>query len=255
MERIKNLNIYQKALLIIMIVAVIVFSIIYPKTVARVGFLYNGQIFVPEVINGSTVYSGKLDRTDSRFVVTGKDTVEFYYGDTLYGPYIIVKDPSAVPKNHQNASSMTGIEVRCGERIVFRGGFWQLSKGYWYLYDEDGDKNLGHMSVDIGNRPQYTSNKDTAEPNIYTIIALTRNPELTHKGSMLILLGSIFLFALNTISILFIDEIFRFNLSFQINNPEDAEPSDFEIMGRYILWTMLTVIPIAFLIYGLQLVA
>ena len=255
MERIKNLNVYQKALLIIMIIAVVVFSVIYPRTISRVGFLYSGQIFVPEKINGSTVYSGKLDGKESRFVVTGKDTVEFYHGDTLYGPYVIVKDPSAVPKNHKNASSMTGIEVRWGEKIVFRGGLWVAGKDYWYLYDEDGDKNLGHMSVDIGNRPQYTSNKESKEPNIYTIIALTRSPELTHKGSILTLITAFGAFLLNAISILFVDELFRFDLSFQIRDPEDAEPSDFMIMSRYIAWTILTVIPIAILIYGLQAVA
>ena len=39
---------------------------------------------------------------------------------------------------------------------------------------------------------------------------------------------------ITAIYILFADEIFRWNLSLQIRNADQAEPSDLEIAGRYI---------------------
>lgn len=38
MERIKELNRYQKGVLIVMILMALVFAVIYPKTILRVGF-------------------------------------------------------------------------------------------------------------------------------------------------------------------------------------------------------------------------
>ena len=38
-------------------------------------------------------------------------------------------------------------------------------------------------------------------------------------------------------SILFADELFRWNMAFQIRNADQAEPSDWEIASRYIFWT------------------
>lgn len=62
MERFKNLNLYQKAVLIFMSAMVLVFSVIYPVTISRVGFEYENTILVPCQENGSTVYSGRLQR-------------------------------------------------------------------------------------------------------------------------------------------------------------------------------------------------
>ena len=48
------------------------------------------------------------------------------------------------------------------------------------------------------------------------------------------------------------DELFRWNLSFSIRHPERAEPSDWEIAGRYISWTALAVMALAVFISGLR---
>ena len=63
---------------------------------------------------------------------------------------------------------------------------------------------------------------------------------------------AMFLCILNAISILFADELFRWNLSFQIHNADNAEPSDWEIVGRYIGWTVLPMIALMLFITGLQ---
>ena len=51
---------------------------------------------------------------------------------------------------------------------------------------------------------------------------------------------------------LFADELFRWNLAFQIRNVEKAEPSDWEIAQRYIAWTAMTIMALILFIMGLQ---
>ena len=85
-----------------------------------------------------------------------------------------------------------------------------------------------------------------------TIYELINDPELTHKGEALAWFGAAFICVLNVLSILFADELFRWNLLFQIRNVENAEPSDWEIAGRYIGWTVMTIISLVIFITGLQ---
>ena len=57
---------------------------------------------------------------------------------------------------------------------------------------------------------------------------------------------------LTAVSILYVEELFRWNLSFQIRNVEKAEPSEWEIAGRYISWTLLPVLALVVFVIGLQ---
>ena len=75
---------------------------------------------------------------------------------------------------------------------------------------------------------------------------------MTHKGEGLAWFGAVLICILNAVSILFADELFRFNLLFQIRNVEHAEPSDWEIVGRYIGWTVMTIMAFVIFIRGLQ---
>lgn len=137
MERIKNLNLYQKAVLIIMIVMALVFAVIYPKTISKVGFAYKDSILVPTVENGNTVYSGKLMGEQAVFSVFEDKTVIFQHGDKVYGPYTAKDDPTAIPKDKEITDYMTGVELRKGDEILFRGGIGKFADDYW-LYNEDG---------------------------------------------------------------------------------------------------------------------
>lgn len=70
MQRIKNLNGYQKGLLLLLLAMVLVFAVVYHMTIARVGVLYQNAIFVPAEENGVTVYSGKLRGKQAEFTVS-----------------------------------------------------------------------------------------------------------------------------------------------------------------------------------------
>ena len=47
---------------------------------------------------------------------------------------------------------------------------------------------------------------------------------------------------------IYAERLFRFNLRFQIKNADQAEPSDWELMGRYFGWAVMTLF--AFGIYA-----
>jgi hypothetical protein len=254
MERIKNLNGYQKTLIIIMIVAVMVFSIIYPKTISRVGFRYNNKIFVPTVSDdGSITYSGRLDGKGARFVVSAdKNTVEFCHGDDVYGIYSVVEDASAIPKSHHNANKMTGIEIRDGEEILFRGGVYKYGSDSFMLYSEKENYNSTLSNPYIQNKGFKSTDDTTSKPNAYTVLALMGSPELTHKGSKVIWFSVSVLCLFNALSMIFFNDLFRFDMFFQVRDPESAEPSDFYIMSCYIAWTLMTISSVALFIFGLQ---
>ena len=93
---------------------------------------------------------------------------------------------------------------------------------------------------------------DRMEPSAATIYELLNEPELTHKGEKLAWFGSVFICIINALTMLFVDEMFRWNLAFQIRNVENAEPSDWEIAQRYIAWTAMAIMALILFIMGLQ---
>ena len=254
MERIKKLNRYQKGVLIVMIIMSLVFAVIYPMTISRVGFAYKDSILVPTIESGNTVYSGKLVGEQAVFTVSEDKIVVFQYGDKIYGPYTAIEDPTAIPKDKEITEFMTGVELRKGDEILFRGGIERFADDYW-LYNEDGTlDNFGfsYVTSDGIERDENGNIIDPVEPSASTIWNLMNEPELTHKGEGFAWFGAVFICILNALSILFADELFRWNLRFQIRNVDRAEPSDWEIAGRYIGWTVMTIMALVIFIIGLQ---
>lgn len=123
------------------------------------------------------------------------------------------------------------------------------------MYNEDGTLyNIG-FSYGTGDGVERDENRnviDSVEPTASTILELRNDPELTHKGEWFALFGAVFICVLNALSILYADELFRWNLGFQIRNADRAEPSDWKIAGRYIGWTVLTIMALVIFISGLQ---
>lgn len=254
MDKIKRLNPYQKCILIVMTAMALFFAVMYSMTIQRVGFEYRDTILVPRQENGSTVYSGKIKGQSAQFTVSEDKTVIFRYGDQTYGPYTVREDPAAIPKNEEMAGSMAGVELRQGEELLFRGGVLDTGDFLW-LYNEDGTPNQLGISFVTGDGVERDENgkiMDPMAPSPSTILKLIRDPALTHKGEGLVWFGAVLICLLNALSILFADELFRWNLSLQIRNADEAEPSDFEMAGRYVSWTALTIAALVVFMIGLQ---
>ena len=237
LDRIKELGRYQKILLLLMAVMILAFTVIS-------GFLYEDTILVPAEEDGGTVYSGKIRGTAASFTVSADKTVIFQYGNTVYGPYTVKEDPAAIPKDSDLQAQMTGIELRCDGEIVFRGGV--VNSGDWrMLYNEDG-------SFDLLRSITVTMSDGTMEPSVSTILDLTDGPALTHKGTWLGWFGGVLICVITALTMLFADELFRWNASFLVRNAEEAEPSDWEIAGRYLSWTALPLLALVVFILGLR---
>ena len=254
MEKIKSLNRYQKGVLIFMIAMALVFAVVYLKTISQVGFEYKNKILVPSQENGSTVYSGKIRGQQAHFTVSEDKTVIFQHGDKTYGPYTAKEDQTAIPKDEELSEYMVGVELRQGESILFRGGVLENGDILW-LYNENGTlENFGfsYVTSDGIERDENGNAIDPVKPSVSTILELMNDPELVHKGEWLAWFGAVFICILNAFCILFADELFRWNLAFRIRNVDHAEPSDWEIAGRYIGWTAMAIMALVIFIMGLQ---
>ena len=254
MERIKSLNIYQKGLLVFMTVMTLIFAIIYPITISKVGYRYNDAILVLTQENGKTIYTGKVQGETAKFIVSEEKSVTFQYGDKSYGTYTMKEDSTVIPKERELAEEMTGVEIRNGDKLLFRGGVLYSADTYW-MYNEDGTLDSLGISFVTSNGIERDENGnviDRMEPSAATIYELLNEPELTHKGESSAWFGAAFICILNALTMLFADELFRWNLAFQIRNVEKAEPSDWEIAQRYIVWTAMAIMALIIFIMGLQ---
>lgn len=255
MERIKNLNLYQKSILILMLVMALVFAVLYPVTISRVGYEYKDAILVPSQENGNTVYSGTLKGKQAYFTVTEDKTVLFQHGDKSYGPYTAKEDPTAIPKDSEMAEYMTGVELREGDEILFRGGVRDMGDFYWIQNEDGTSDNMVVITYGDSNgivRDENGNIVDPFEPSVSSVLELMHGPELTHKGIGFAWFGAVFICLVNAICILFADELFRWHLSFRVWNADHLEPSDWELAGRYISWTVLSIMALVIFVIGLQ---
>ena len=237
-----------------MVAMSLMFAMIYLKTIARVGYKYNDAILVPTVEDGETVYSGKIKGEQAQFIVSNDNTVVFNYGDKTYGPYTVTEDITAIPEDNELNESMTGIEVREGNDILFRGGVMNLVD-YYMFYNEDGTSNGILISYVTSDGIEWDENGnpiDRMKPSLSTIYELTQNPELTHKGVGFIWFIAVFVCIMNALSILFADELFRLKLAFSVQNVDNVEPSEWAISARYIGWTTMAIIALVIFIMGLR---
>ena len=184
MERIRSLGRYQKAVLLATALMALVFTAVYLTVTARVGFAFGDAILLDVHEVSADVYTGKVRGETVRFTVNADRSVTFQRGERLYGPYTTAEDPTAVPADSALAAYMTGVELRRGGEVVFRGG--------------------------------------------------------------------VLLCVITALTVLFADELFRWHLSFRIRNADRAEPSDWEIAGRYLSWTALPLLALVVFILGLR---
>ena len=252
MERIRSLGRYQKGILILMAAMILLFTVLYPIVLSREGFLYRDALLIPSEEGGNTVYAGKIEGQPASFTLYDDRSVQFQYGDATYGPYTAAEAPDAL-QNLDLGDGAVGVELRCGEELVFRGGALRQGDQLW-LYTEDGSV---YTDIGVMTSGGFIFNEegeviDPNEPSVSDLLMVMAGPPLTHKGSWFGWVTGLITCILTTVDILFADELFRLHMAFHISRAEDAEPSDWEIAGRYIGWTVMPVIALVLFIIGLQ---
>ena len=135
-------------------------------------------------------------------------------------------------------------------------GSWAARAGSRALKARSGAAGVP-VTVTYGNQGAVVMDEsgtviDPMEPSVLTILDLMAGPELRHKGAWPLWAAGVLVCALTAASILFADEWFRLGLAFRIRGADRAEPSDWEIAGRYLSWTALPVLALALFIGGLR---
>lgn len=258
MERIKKLNLYQKIILGLMTAMLVAFTVAYAVVTSRVGYAYKGAILLPQEEVDGVSYTGRVYGVETVIMVDADNAVTFACGDTVYGPYTVKEDPAAVPKDSDLAEFMRGVEILEGESVLFRGGVFEMDTGSAFdivFYGEDGSITYPGVIYSNGDGIERDSDGnpiDKMKPSPVDILELTGEPELTNKGEWGMWFAGVFISALTAVLILYADELFRWNLSFQIRNVERAEPSEWEMFSRYVSWTVLFITALFAYIVGLK---
>ena len=257
MDRIRNLETYQKVILSLLIVMLIAFTISYSIQSSQEGIIYREAFFRFSSNEEIACYSGILDGEQAEFRVTPDKLVYFTVGARSYGPYSVREDQTAVPENQKDNPYATGIEVHKGEEIIFRGIVHRTSdEDFTYiLIDENGDiagQNF-YITANSGVITEIDGKViDPFEPGVGIILKLMDGPPLAKRCQWIGWLLGVFCSVTLTISILFADELFRFKLSFHIRDAEYVEPSDWEI-GRWVIgWILLFIMSIVSYSIGLR---
>ncbi len=115
MQRIRALTLYQKIVLLILLMMALLFTILYPVTISREGLLYEDTILLPEATETGMVYSGRIDGEAASFTVS-EGEVTFQHGDKFYGPYTGREDETAIPQDSQLGATRSG--WRCTARTT-----------------------------------------------------------------------------------------------------------------------------------------
>ena len=255
-NRINELNRYQKALLLGMALMIVVFAAVYIIAAHREGYVYRNSFLVMSEENGSAVYAGKVNGNAATITVSPDKTVLVTFGEKRYGPYTVREDRAFLPEGYRN-EGLTGVEIRLGSEVIFRGAYDSDGKDRMLYYEDEASEETG-ITMQHGNMVYFDANgtivhalDDADAPSCAAILELANDPDLVSRNNWGLFARGVFLCLVNAVMILFSYELFRFQMSFRIRNAQKANPSDFEVNCWYITWTVMTVAAFACFMLGL----
>lgn len=248
MIHVKNLNSYDKCVLLLLTVMLVVFTPIYSVVSSKEGFQYKDTMLYPSVEEDTTVYSGKLNGKEVSFTVASDKVITFQYGDKIYGPYIVREDASAIPKGLPNAEHMTGVEILSGETVYYRGGMRVTVGGKRSLYGQGDFSNANYQGISYN-----TAGFDSMAPAPVVILELADGPQLTTSGDWGNWLRCALASVLMAIGILRDKKLVRKNLSSQIRDVKNLGSSERAFVIRYIGLMCVSVLILIMYIAGLKL--
>ena len=236
-----EMSLYRRVLLIVMAIEILAFFFATLVMINRPGLEYQDALLYPGTEGDIQIYQGTVDGETARFAVSPEWEVSYQWGDYTYGPYQITEDPAAVPDGYEGSQ---GIEIRLGDEVLFRGCY--LPRSTLSLIQEDGEPLWGSSSYAfasdgtiLGENGRVITQQEFHEPDLYTLVRVALEPELTHRGSMGLYLAVTLLALFNIIQICFPHLFFRLSLLGRVRNIDDAEPSDFYIAMEQSEWVVL----------------
>lgn len=248
-DRYRSLTCPQQILLLAAAALLLLFLILYLTLGRQQVIEYHGARLRQQVQGETTAYSGRLNGRRAVFTVSPGPSVEFQYGDVLYGPYIITEDPSAIPPVGSlpdvihSSGFLTGIEIRKGTEVWFRGAYYEVD--FPLLVWEDGT-----ILTEWGTITVATGAPDP-EPSVLELLRIALDPRPASRGNWAAFGCGFFLCLVCAVTLLFANELFRWNLSFRIRDPERAEPSEWELSSRWVGWIAGLIGALAVFLMGL----
>lgn len=239
MEKWKSLGLLQKGLLVILALSTLVFSVLYAVAGRQTGILYGDDFLRFSQTEDVKAYSGRANGQDLVFTVAPGQSVTCRWGDVTHGPYTVIYDDTAVPRDSQLAGVLTGVEVWEGNTRLFRGGW--AGERFSVLVAEDGGPVYDSFHASAG-----------AAPSVGIILRLSAGPALVSRGAVEFYLVGLFMAAAAVVSVLFADSLFCWHMMFRVRDPEGVEPSEWELLGRTIGQIALTIVTIVCYAFSLS---
>lgn len=254
-EKWKELSRFRQGLLAVMAVMIVGFALANALLCLKPGLSYKETLLYPEHIQQARRYVGRIDGERAELTIYPDKRVEYRWGEYAYGPYQVVEDDSAAPKD----SWGYGIEIRQEDTVLFRGKYYNDPAVPFRILDENGGPVLKtEFGVSGGTQSHYyvngepVSEREWREPSLSVIARWALEPEqLTHRGSVGQYLLVTLIALLNMAQICYPGAFFRLSLWGHVRNPEQAEPSDFYIAMEHVEWVILAVV--CFVLYVMSL--
>lgn len=245
---------FRRILLLWMAAMILGFGAALPVVRSSQGMEYEGGFLRLEQEGEARYYRGSVDGEETAFSVFPDGQMDYRRGEYRYGLYQVSAAPDAVPEGSHG--SMTGIEIRQGDELLFRGGY--LPDASFPLIRENGDPVVelgGYYTVSDGTLIRGDGKTPTQEegraPSLSALARAALGPELVRRGSVGIYLLVTLLALFNAAQICFPGFFFRLSLWGHVRNREAAEPSDFYIFMERAEWVLLALLTPVFYWYSL----
>ena len=237
----KELSTYQKVLLILMTVMIVVFAVLCYIRNSKQWCEYRDTRLLYCREGNDSVYKGEIYGEDTVITVSSEGEIKIQHGDKTYGPYTAI----AYIDNSINGSRV--LEVYRDEEQIFNGSVEIMGKMEMYIREDGtGGTHLTWITDDGTRVDSLGYTYDPIEPEVYEIIELLA-PTLSRDGNWKAwFIGTCVCF-FNILMIACEDQFFRTGLRFYVRNidVDNAEPSLFEKLMRYVTWTWFTLMAFA----------
>lgn len=235
----RGMSRFRKIMLAAMLIFIVGFGAATVALTLRPGLgPYRGSLLYPQGGGETRRYAGRIDDEAATLSISPDGVIEYTWGAYAYGPYQVVEDPSAC-----SDPWLQGIEIRQGDEVLFRGGYYGGGSSLTTLHDGSGEPLWDDMlSIVYGESGNAATQEDLHAPRLSTLARWVLEPEeLTHRGSLSLYFGVTLIALFNILLICFPGFFFRWSIRWHVREPEKTELSDFHIAMERAEWVLLAV--------------